>query len=175
MRKSDCPKTPISWPKERRGEPRATVPLISSNYSEGPISTQVLLCDGLLNQVPILQAWDWLWFKVVKGTIQRGPKYHTQSLVCQSFLRLAPAFAGSVFECPLPGMKSCGDYSRMPLIKYTLSLYCSGVRAPGYEYRSSSTVRQTTILFPRLVYSVTKWSRGTVPLFITIPCSDSLY
>ncbi len=46
----------ISRPKEKRGEPRATVPLISSNYSEGPVSTQVLLRDGPLNQVPILQA-----------------------------------------------------------------------------------------------------------------------
>jgi hypothetical protein len=80
-RNTDCPKTPISRPKEKRGEPRATVPLSSSNYSEGPVSTQFLLCDGPLNQVPILQAWDWLWFKVVKGTIQRNPKYHTQSLV----------------------------------------------------------------------------------------------
>jgi hypothetical protein len=122
MRNTDCPKTPISWPKERRGEPRATVPLTSSNYSEGPISTQVLLCDGPLNQVPILQAWDCLWFKVVKGTIQQNPKYHTQSLARQSFLRWAPAFAGSVFECPLPGMKSCGDYSQMSSITYTLSL-----------------------------------------------------
>ncbi len=52
---TDCPKTPISWPKEKRGETRATVPLTSSNYSEGPTSTQVLLCDGPLNQVPILQ------------------------------------------------------------------------------------------------------------------------
>ncbi len=122
MRNTDCPKTPISWPKERRGDPRATIPLTSSNYSEGPASTQVLLCDGMLNQVPILQAWECLGFKVVKGTVQQNPKYHAQSLACQSFLRLALAFAGSVFECPLTGMKSCGDYSWMSSINYTLSL-----------------------------------------------------
>ncbi len=58
--KPDYPKTPISWPKERRGDPRATIPLTSSNYSEGPTSTQVLLCDGMLNQVPILQAQECL-------------------------------------------------------------------------------------------------------------------
>jgi len=55
-----------------------------------------------------------------------------------------------------------------------LSLYCLGIDAPGDEYRSSSTIRQTTILFPHLVYGVTKWSRGTIPFFITILCSDSL-
>ncbi len=46
------------------------------------------------------------------------------------------------------------------------------MRTPGYEYRSSSTIRQTTILFPHSVYSVTKWYHRTVPLFITNPCSD---
>jgi hypothetical protein len=53
-RNTNCPKSPISRPEEKRGEPRATIPLTSSNYSEGPVSTQFLLCDGLLNQVPIL-------------------------------------------------------------------------------------------------------------------------
>ena len=54
VRNTNCPKTPISRPEEKRGDPRATIPLSSSNYSEGPVSTQFLLCDGLLNHVPIL-------------------------------------------------------------------------------------------------------------------------
>ncbi len=54
VRNANCPNTPISRPEEKRGEPRAAVPLTSSNYSEGPVSTQFLLCDGLLNQVPTL-------------------------------------------------------------------------------------------------------------------------
>ena len=53
VRNTNCPKTPISRPEEKRGEPRATVPLISSNYSEGPVSTLFLLRDGMLSQVPI--------------------------------------------------------------------------------------------------------------------------
>ena len=54
VRNANCPKTPISRPEEKRGEPRVTVPLTSSNYGEGPVSTLFLLCDGMLNQVPIL-------------------------------------------------------------------------------------------------------------------------
>jgi hypothetical protein len=54
VRNTNCPKTPISRPEEKRGDPRATIPLTSSNYSEGPVSTQFLLCDGMLTQVPIL-------------------------------------------------------------------------------------------------------------------------
>ena len=54
VRNTDCPKTPISRPEEKRGDPRETVSLTSSNYSEGPVSTLLLLCDGMLNQVPIL-------------------------------------------------------------------------------------------------------------------------
>ena len=54
VRNTNCPKTPIPRPEEKRGDPRATIPLISSNYNEGPVSTLFLLCDGMLNQVPIL-------------------------------------------------------------------------------------------------------------------------
>jgi hypothetical protein len=54
VRNTNCPQTPISRPEEKRGDPRATIPLTSSNYSEGPVSTQFLLCDGMLTQVPIL-------------------------------------------------------------------------------------------------------------------------
>jgi len=54
VRNTNCPKTPISRPEEKRGEPRAIVSFTSSNYSEGPVSTLFLPCDGMPNQVPIL-------------------------------------------------------------------------------------------------------------------------
>jgi hypothetical protein len=49
---TNCPKTPIPRPEEKRGDPRATIPLISSNYNEGPVSTLFLLCDGMLKSSP---------------------------------------------------------------------------------------------------------------------------
>ena len=52
VRNANCPKTPISRPEEKRGDPRATIPLISSNYNEGPVSTLFLLCDGMLKSSP---------------------------------------------------------------------------------------------------------------------------
>jgi hypothetical protein len=52
VRNTNCPKTPIPRPEEKRGDPRATIPLISSNYNEGPVSTLFLLCDGMLKSSP---------------------------------------------------------------------------------------------------------------------------
>ena len=46
-----------------------------------------------------------------------------------------------------------------------LSLYCLGVDAPGDEYRSSSTIRQTTILFPHSVYGGDQMISWDYPLF----------
>jgi hypothetical protein len=51
VRNTNCPKTPIPRPEEKRGEPRATVPLTGSNYSEGPVSTLFLLKYSVLRNL----------------------------------------------------------------------------------------------------------------------------